>query len=493
VKARKQARPNRKDRRATSTGPDVRQDYLQAIMVVRPSLKAEPASRVRRVVALVYRLRDRKYQHYASDGSISIPYEELDDVFGRGKFDAFNQRHRLLVVVDAAFQQGKTRKYAFHPDIVEMQQSYHDQYRSATAPLTELIQGNGRTRHTLPSAIVSKDSSGNTAKVWGSAGVQVTVPVNLEQLGRARDHWREDALRFEFATPEALERTQLADLAERLIADAHTKIAGRGLLVLQYRESPSGRLYGISGVMNGLHLQNVNRLVRFAALHDMWDYDIGNCHFAMFKHLANSHGYACPTVDDYLTHKRAIRESLRVVVGCDIDQLKDCFLAMLNGAGLYGKDIKAIPDILGRGSVAFHKFTHHEWIRALRRELDKGGDVVLAGWPNKNRGMLINAAGKAIPRDTSKGQKIAHLAQGLEALALRAMIGAMPDVSMLALLQHDGFTSRTKLDPAALQAAVARETGIEVTVEERLLQARSERASSPNCPTRLPDAYSASS
>lgn len=414
------------------------------------------------------------------DGSISIPYEELDDVFGRGKFDAFNQRRRLLVVVDAAFRQGKTRKYDLHPDIVEMQRSYHDQYRSASAPLAELIQGNGRARLTLPSAIVSKDASGNTAKVWGSAGVQVTVPVNLAQLGRARDHWREDALRFEFASPEALERTQLADLAERLIADAHTKIAGRGLLVLQYRESPSGRLYGISGVMNGLHLQNVNRLVRFAALHDMWDYDIGNCHFAMFKHLANSHGFACPTVQDYLDHKDEIRKSLCGEIGCTIDQLKECFLAMLNGAGLYGKDIEAIPDILGRGSDALHRFTRHDWIRALRKELDKGGNVILAEWPNKNRGMLINAAGKAISSDTSKGQKIAHLAQGLEALALRAMIGAMPDISMLALLQHDGFTSRTKLDPAALRAAVARETGIEVTVEEKLVQARPARASSPN-------------
>jgi hypothetical protein len=226
--------------------------------------------------------------------------------------------------------------------------------------------------------------------------------------------------------------------------------------------------------MNGLHLQNVNRLVRFAALHDMWDYDIGNCHFAMFKHLANSHGFACPTVDDYLAHKHAIRRSLCAEVGCTIDQLKECFLAMLNGAGLYGKNIEAIPDVLGRRSDAFHRFTRNDWIRALRKELDKGGKVILAGWSKKNRGMLINAAGKAISSDTSKGQQIAHLAQGLEALALRAMIAAMPDISTLALLQHDGFTSRTKLNVVALEAAVAREIGIMLTVEEKMVQACSE-------------------
>lgn len=450
----------------------MREDYLQAILLARPSLVNEPARRVHRVVALLYRLRDRGYQHHAADGSLSIPYEELDDVFGRGKFDAFNQQHRLLVVVDAAFQQGKTRKYGLHSDIIDMQRAYYARYRSAAAPLTELIQENGRTRRTLPNAVVSKDSKRNTAKVWGSAGVRVTVPVNLAQMGHARDRWREDAHRSAPGSPEALQCTLLADLLERLIADAHTKIAGRGLLVLQYRESPSGRLYGISGALNSLHLQNVNRIVRYAALHDMWDYDIANCHFAIFKHLANSHGFACETVDDYLARKHPIRQSLCEEVGCEMDQLKECFLAMLNGAGLYGKEIRAIPDILGRDSDAFYRFTHHTWIRDLRSELDRGGDIILDEWPARNRGMLVNAAGKAISSRKGKGEKIAHLAQGLEAVALRAMIGAMPDITTLTLLQHDGFTSRAKLDPLALQAAVLRETGVAVTVEEKLVSAR---------------------
>lgn len=325
MKARPVARPNRSDRRRPRYGRDVPVDYVDALLTVRPGLAEEPASVIRGVAGLLADLDGKRYVHRANDGSLSITHQELDEAApgGRGGRKFFEQ-HRLLVALGDDYTSQRTRRYMRHPDIAEMDRAYDQRYRDLTAPLVDLFMHDGRTRREIPPAIAGKDDRGNTAKLWGGAPVQCVVPVNLELLLGACTYWERQARSVAIDAHNRQAFARMARLAGKLIQGAHTKVAGRGKIIIQYQESASGRLYGIGP----LNLQNVKRLVRFAAMHGMVDYDIQNCHYSILRQLANQHGVLCPTIDEYLAHKSAVRSRLAKEIGCGLEQIKQCLIAL---------------------------------------------------------------------------------------------------------------------------------------------------------------------
>ncbi len=73
--------------------------------------------------------------------------------------------------------------------------------------------------------------------------------------------------------------------------------------------------------------------------------------------------------------------------------------------------------------------------------------------PNRQGG-LVNAFGKSIKAaQYSPEQRLAHLIQGVEALALLTCIERHP--GEIVLVQHDGFTAAKPLDVAALELAIS--------------------------------------
>jgi hypothetical protein len=88
--------------------------------------------------------------------------------------------------------------------------------------------------------------------------------------------------------------------------------------------------------------------------------------------------------------------------------------------------------------------------------------------PNRQGG-LVNAFGKSIKAaQYSPEQRLAHLVQGVEALALEACTEPHPDA--IVLVQHDGFTATKRLEVAELELAISTATGYALTLEAELVQ-----------------------
>ena len=125
-----------------------------------------------------------------------------------------------------------------------------------------------------------------------------------------------------------------------------TPISGRGGVMIRYTEVDSGRVYAC-----GINMQNINRLIRFAAMRSMYDYDVENCHYSIFMQMAKRLGLECKVIEHYLRNKRGLRIQLAADVGCTVEQIKECLLAIMYGASSFEDDEKAIPSILGKNAA----------------------------------------------------------------------------------------------------------------------------------------------
>ena len=257
----------------------------------------------------------------------------------------------------------------------------------------------------------------------------------------------------------------LVDLHEqttKIIRMAHTEVAGRGRVLHRYVESDSGRLYAV----NGANLQNAPAVIRHAALSGRWDYDVENCHFAIAAQMAKKAGFQCVAIEHYMAHKKAVRKEIADTIGISINQTKTCLLAVMYGARTTTWHENAIPQAIGDKTDALRSFPLFANI-ATNVKLARA--VILKQHKLNRQGGLANAFGKSIKADVhSPEQRLAHLIQGVEALALLTCIERHP--GEIVLVQHDGFTAAKPLDVAALEQAIQTATGYALTLEEELVR-----------------------
>jgi hypothetical protein len=438
--------------------------YIDALLAVRPTLASEHKEVLAQLGCLLWKLEAKQHRHRSGDGTFSISHEELRDRFGRGNFIRLNDRHRIFLVSDDwSHFDGLTRRFQLHADIEVMDERYCTRYGTITGTLTKVMMESGGVRRVAPRAIVSKDKRGNTAKVWRDAEVTNRVPVNLARLSEIHAYCGRLLSRESLAHNDRESLTRLRRLLARIIREGQTDYLGRGFVLARYQESDSGRLYGM-----GLSLQNVPKELRALAMQGLFDYDIANAHFSIFMQMADRSGFKCPVVNYYLQHKHRLRMQLAAEVGCDLDEIKECLIALMYGAHALDWTEAAIPRILGN-RVATQRFKDHPWITSLRQELRAGRDATLEEWPHRNGGSYVNEARKSIAADANASRILAHLIQGAEAIILRAMVATEPD--RIVLLQHDGFTATSPLDAAGLERAVYERTGYVVSLEERRISA----------------------
>jgi hypothetical protein len=248
------------------------------------------------------------------------------------------------------------------------------------------------------------------------------------------------------------------EILGQLIKLAQTDVAGRGFIVHRYAEGRTGRLYA-----RGISLQTAPRIIRKAALHGLYDYDVENCHYAIFSQLAARFDCECAAIGHYLTHKNEVRESIAKAVGISIGQAKMCLLALMFGARLSEWEGNAIPEAIGiRAKVLFE----NAQFMAIANEILDGRRVILSRW-DKRRTTLLNDMGRAVNLDEPANVRLAHIIQGLEAKALRAAINLYPDE--VVLLMHDGFVSKRALDVQLIEKAMYADTGIRLEVAGELI------------------------
>ena len=446
-----------------------------------PGFKSETPQVQAALASLVWIGATKLRQHTVHDGYMSFHHTELAAQFG-GQFKAINARLGFLEVKDTWrwSADGKaadvfTKGYRFSPVVQASREAFLAKRVTRLSKLSRLLDATGTGFRTPPKAVASTDMAGTPTTRWRAANDDDSlslVPVDIEALKHLqRDLAKKiDTMRRTGHAPRDLWMEypsldyllDLRDKTAQIIRMAHTDVAGLGRVLHRYMESDSGRLYALGGAS----LQNAPAVIRQAALSGRWDYDVENCHFAIAAQMAKKAGFQCVAIEHYMAHKKAVRAEIANTIGISINQTKTCLLAAMYGARTTDWHENAIPQAIGDKAAALY---------ALRLFANIDNDVKLARAailshtkPNRQGG-LVNAFGKSIKAaQYSPEQRLAHLIQGVEALALEACTELHPDA--IVLVQHDGFTATKRLDVAELELAISTATGYALTLEAELVQ-----------------------
>jgi hypothetical protein len=462
-------------RRAPS---DIVDGFIDALATVAPAILGERREVQHELASLVLDIPDTKRRRHRKHTGYSFMHcRELRERFGREKFGRINERVALFdVTPDYSFADGSTRGYKLRPEIDEVVQRFYEGHRDKRV---DIIKADGRRRRTPPGAIDPKTPEGWPAKAWSRASLEGakllnTVHVDLDRLTEliflmnrdlqdpvALDLWRAKLGADSIEDARELLREHISQ-ARRIRQYANTNALGLGYLMSRYQESRSGRLYAV-----GVNLQNACKLVKVAALDGCWEYDASNCHLTIISQLSTRHGLHCRAIADYTcspARKREVRRAIADDVGISVEDVKDCILATVYGAPASHRTEDAIPSLVGVEKA--RTLYAHPLYAALKADLLAARERILH-LARVSRGTIKNDVGCCISEKESRARRLAHLVQGAEAKMLRAI--AKRHCRHIVLLQHDGFTSTVRLDPAQLTALVQAETGYRLEFEEQRL------------------------
>ena len=408
---------------------------------------------VKTQLALIRTLRyafDRARRHKGDPDCFWCHHSELEDEFGRGGFEAINSLLKMFEVSSNwSVQKGETRRYRITADAERIWLDSLSTKRRGQ--LGVLLDAENRAVTTLPAVLAAKDVNGVTAKVWKRAPIPRLVPVDLDVLDSL-------VLKMASATGDLFIQAEPMALHERWLAAADlrkmatTSVAGRGFVAHRYQETGTGRL----SAMGHTNLQSAPRTVRKAALAGLWDYDFENCHYAIIHQMAIRYGCTCQAIRHYLNNKQTVRATIATDIGAEIGQVKRALIAVIYGARASASRYVALYEAMGDNKERTRRLLRHPLFIDLHRDVKAARNAILSGWPVRRR-RLINEAGKGISVDARKEQRMAHLAQGAEAIILRAALRQYSD--KIVLLVHDGFVTTEPVDEATIERAVLAETG----------------------------------
>lgn len=413
---------------------------------------------------MVLQSASRYRQHAQLREWASFSYLELEENFGRDKFNRLNAKLRIFDVVEEWSKiEGRTKPFKLVSNVEALRLDFFANPHDAP---TKLLSGNGEVRHKSPkNALIAKRTTDTGAEAtrsgWNGIPVLSEVPVNLSQLRQL-----ELDIRGQIGESHAAEGSRspvdmknagfVLDAIGTVLHHANNTVAP-GCVIHKYQQSNSGRMYA-----RGVNLQSINRQVRYSALHGMWDYDIENCHYSILMQMAAKAGPQCAVIEEYLNHKVKIRTELAANLGFTQRQVKKVLLALVYGAALSENPNSAIPEMLGGVKAAIPLYQHH-FFKALAADVAKASSVILK-INRPFRGGLRNACGLVMRTAGKQARhKMAHLLQGVESLALEAAHNQC--AGNILLLQHDGFTANTPdLDLSGIQNAIFNATGYVLTL-----------------------------
>jgi hypothetical protein len=436
--------------------------FLKYLRQHLPGFKDVPVRVQVAILGMIMQAPTKYRQHASYEGWASFNYLELERKFGRSKFAGINKKLGIFLSVDDWSKvESRTKPYMLTDKVTDIRAKFLD---GVTRRTTHLLTEDGDIQRTLPAqAVEAKGSSGQTRKGWKGRAVRTNVPVNQYMLKRlivaiqgklyAQEHGFQQGALFH-AEPEPKYLHELHDEARMMVHLSRNRIAP-GFVTHRYGESDSGRLYA-----RGTNLQNAYRPVRQAALDGMYDYDIENCHYSILEQMAQRYGCECGAIRYYLTNKKKVRESLAADLGIKAKQAKLALIMLVYGATFSENPAHALPKLLGV-EKAKAMYQHPQFL-AIGQDIVAARSAILKGHPVtrqtiKNlRGLTMNV------RKHDDKQQLAHLLQGVEAVALEAAHQLHPD--HIVLLQHDGFTATKVLDHRAIEAAIFQATGYRLEV-----------------------------
>lgn len=441
----------------------VPESFIKALRRGIKGYKEWPEHRQWQMAKLVWEAGMKRRAHKLHDGYIAISHTELYSNFGRGRggFEAMNEALGVFEVTPNWHKDDAlTKGYRLAPAVKALKEKYLQPGRES---ITRLIYLDGKSAmrplKSLPKPIAAKeddDDLGVTASAWRNIKIETLVPVDLDMLrelyGRLslmHDHSSQDDIFTDASAEEIYSRIEWTG---QLIKLARTNLGGRGHIIHRYAECKTGRLYA-----RGVSLQTAPRIVRKAALHGLYDYDIENCHYSIFDQLCRRYGHEAEAVRRYLANKNQVREGIARRVGIHKEQAKMVLLALMFGARTNTYPKNAIPAEIGAGKAAA-LYMDHEF-SAIAKDVEQGRRVILDAWP-KRRSTLVNDLGKRVKLKTKPEIRMAHIIQGIEAKAIRAAVKLYP--SEVVLLMHDGFVTTRPIDTELVQRRMYEATGYQL-------------------------------
>jgi len=405
-------------------------------------------------------------EHRENPESFWMEHKELERAFGRHGFKEANERLELihLIKVGSSYT-GNASEYQL--DIKAEEIIKEVDKRKVRGTLITLIDGAGRKVRKLRKALVSKNAKEVTATFWNKEELPQTVSVDLKALNSLSDKLERllennynDLFPINIDKPERIYK-----YARKVIREAHTEVAGKGVITQRHNLATTGRLTAV-----GVNLQGSPRPVRHAALTGLWDYDFENCHYSIIYQMAKQYGLECGHIANYMENKKRIRKQLtQDVEADDIQQIKDALIAIIYGAPASSSDRGSIVKKIFKGDVDKGKrLIKHKLFREIHSDVIKARSLVLSKWKASNRNTLINQCSLGISINAKPNERMAHLIQGVEAYMLRIALRCYPDE--IVLLIHDGFVSTRRLDRKQIISAILDNTGYEMDLSEKQLR-----------------------
>ena len=401
--------------------------------------------------------RFREHSHYP--GWSTFAMNDLESQFGRSRFSALNKKLNVFVTEDDWSKiERRTKPYRLTHRVSDLRAEFFS--RRNTEP-TQLLAENGDVRHVAPdNALVSKRKNENavetTRKGWLKKSVLAAVPVNQIELQKLADHIESALIAHSGGERTAIQVDPVH--ANHVLKDVRSILhysnnsVAPGCVIHKYEESLSGRMYA-----QDINLQTIQRQVRYASLHGLWDYDIENCHYSILHQMAQRVGHECKAINHYLDNKHSVRTEVALQLGVTEAQVKKVLISMIYGATKSTGSNAAIPKALGGADIS-RAFYKHPLIRGLFTDIRAATKAIVAQ-TKPLRGRIANFRKLEVCVEGKKPrQLLAHLLQGVEAVALEAAHDVYP--GEIVLLQHDGFTAtRPDLSIEKIETAIFTVTG----------------------------------
>ena len=400
-----------------------------------PSFLALSPRHQQNIAQMLWDCASSRYRHF--DGGAALSVEYMDKLWG-------NRRIRNRVVPDFfSNTQGGN---------IDQQFSSYTPYAEIGSVLIEYLEdrkivdllAEGKKMGLPRSVILSRAESGKHT-AWKGVSPSRVLPINEESLTsfyqQSTDrHQRLSALRL-----LRLSRNSLCP----------------GSIPLLYQQKSTGRLTEVLYAV-----QNTEREVLSAALTGFWDYDLQNAHYSIVSGWAKRLGRTTPVVDEYLRCKKQIRSELAEYCDAYVDEIKECLIAILYGATLNANpDYAKIPRVLGIPATKL--FIAHPFIRDLKEEIKAIAQPIVDSLP-RHRGQVGNAMGVFVAyQDNPLMRYLCHALQGVEALALKTVVGHCGDQILLCM--HDGWVARNRLNCQELETLIETKTGFRLGIEEQQL------------------------
>ena len=395
---------------------------------------------------LAFRLEQKRFRHNKFDGYAFLPYQEIYSKFGRN-FLIINESIDFFIITQNWSKQNKhTRGIKLSLQVSGLKTAFLE----SDPLLSELICETGKRLRTLPSNGLADVSITNRKNTY----LKAVVPINHRALNRLINQLKG------IDKDIGLDVTYLLDAARTIKHYSSTKLAGKNNLIQRYHESKAGRLYA-----SGVNLQNAPKLVKNAALSGCWEHDFENCHYAIFQQLATNVGQHCTAMQHYTDNKTAVRAAIADDVGITIKQVKICLLALMYGARESTWHEAAMPQIIGNKAEELYQ---HPFFATFSEEINKSRKQIISLWPNQNQRSIINAMGKPISKKDNGRFIMAHLQQGIEARMLHIAVSHFNDEILL--LQHDGFSTLTKIDCSPVISQISNDLNLTMQITSKMHQ-----------------------